>query len=495
MNDVQRLLDFIVEDGDEYIGTLKLNGKTDAIQRMVKASNLSDKIDCTETDIFMTYNTFESKRSRKVTNIKKLNACYIDIDCYDCGLSAAEALSAMKEKAFGRNVPFPSAIIHSGGGLYLIWKINSCSSKNIDTWKKVQRKLCSLLKEYGADEKSLDASHVFRIPSSLNEKHGKPILVTINQITYDAIYSLDLLTQWLNISTTKTASSAPSTPKNTKAKSTKKHVSTHKSNIPYIDYNTYTEMFSKSPRKNTFRQAMGERASDISDILISRGLSVRGMREVGLFWYRVHLILSGKSYETALQMTIDLNCQLALPLSVKEVVQATATAEKMKYVCSTEKLYKMLEVDKNIEHRLKRIVSQQTRIERLRLKRSGRISSKRAEIELRRRTLAKMIDEGYSIEYICCILKISKRTYYYDKSAAGKIVRRCATKVAKSRFSKKTNDNHENKVSVCVYPQSLLHDTTSTKPSLLIGTEHHTLYEPPDIGGHVHTKHKVVIIC
>lgn len=61
------------------------------------------------------------KPKRLVSNLKKLNALFADIDCRDVGLTPMQALRLFLDKYCGKKVPVPTFIICSGRGLQIIW--------------------------------------------------------------------------------------------------------------------------------------------------------------------------------------------------------------------------------------------------------------------------------------------------------------------------------------------------------------------------------------
>ena len=127
-------------------------------------------------DVYVSMNSFRTVKSRKIKNLKCLNAFYIDIDCYKVGLTPEQVIFTLEQDYYNSTIPCPTFVIKSGRGLYLIWKIyKGEDKKELPAWQKVQDYLYEELKVFGADRQSLDAARVLRVPGSVHAKTGNTV--------------------------------------------------------------------------------------------------------------------------------------------------------------------------------------------------------------------------------------------------------------------------------------------------------------------------------
>lgn len=361
--------------------TIPLDGSK-AKQKMLLAEDVSSKTFHGE-NIFLTLNTFHTYR--RINNLKSLNACYIDLDPYHIGKNIDDVLKQIRRKIYGRGIPYPTYEILSGHGAYLIWLITPESPKALSLWNKVQRALHDVLLPYGSDPKSLDAARVLRVPGSINAKNTKAVQVRIEKIN-QTTYQLQNLAEWLEIKTTITEKKKPHQPK------------------------------TQNPRKKTRRfsykpinkKVARNRAYDIESILIQKGTSVHGYREVGLFLYRHFLQQAGFSLDEALQKTIALNSKFPCPLTQKEAREATKTQDGVNYCPSNEWIIQQLDVPLSIQRTLITIRSK----EAISAKRRKSLLPRKEMTAKKKKQILDLREKGYNITQTCKILGISRTTYY-----------------------------------------------------------------------------------
>jgi len=136
-----------------------------------------------QKDVYISMNSFKSKK-RGVDNVKRLNALYIDIDCYKVSKTKEQVLYELEQDYFGHSIPVPTFIIDSGRGLYLIWQINE-GAEALPRWNRVQKYLYEQLKALGADSSALDAARVLRVPGSVNSNNGEKVkIIEFNNVKY-----------------------------------------------------------------------------------------------------------------------------------------------------------------------------------------------------------------------------------------------------------------------------------------------------------------------
>jgi hypothetical protein len=124
-----------------------------------------------------------SNRQRVEESVSQIPALILDLDYYKTkykDYDFEKILEILEKKYFNNDkIPRPNAVTNSGGGMYLIWcfKYQPANPGVLKKRKVVMKILFEMLKEFGADAKSLDAPHVFRIPYTYNTKNGERKLV------------------------------------------------------------------------------------------------------------------------------------------------------------------------------------------------------------------------------------------------------------------------------------------------------------------------------
>lgn len=205
--------------------------------------------------------------------------------------------------------PEPSFYVDSGNGLYLMWLLNNtyATTGSRAYWRKIEETLIKLFEPYGADTKVKDHARVLRIPGTINSKTGRMARVILPGIFDDDIISY---------------SESP----------------------PRFELREIAEYFwgdkkesikcesKKKPKINNLKSIKTlltlnyNRALDLAKLVELRG-DLEGSREYILFLYRLHLLYANIKPQEALELTLELNSKLTSPLSDKEVIGATKSAE------------------------------------------------------------------------------------------------------------------------------------------------------------------------
>lgn len=144
--------------------------------------------------------------SRKEMDLRYLNACYLDVDCYKTGLFFDGALKIVLLAVDDKIIPLPSLICYSGRGMYLFWLLKIAGSDrplfafpdNLRKYKKVNKTIAKKLAKYhdmGIDFNAVDASRILRVPGSRNkinnhivsyvpvpDNDNKPLLYTLDEL-------------------------------------------------------------------------------------------------------------------------------------------------------------------------------------------------------------------------------------------------------------------------------------------------------------------------
>lgn len=347
-------------------------------------------------NVYVSLNTFYSTY-RRIEYLKELKAQFIDLDIYKTKFTKKQILMNLEENYFNKSIPRPNLIVDSGRGLYLIWLINSVPSKALPLWKAVEEYLYSVLKAFGADRQALDPTRVLRVPGSINSKSNSVVKILDE---YDYIYDLrEIQNEFL----------------------------------PELDERVKKKR--GRPKKTVFihreRSLYYARIQDIIKICELRNYDLKGHRELILFLYRYYLCYFLEDPKKALQDVLELNSMFIPPLSEKEVVRATRSAEKVyldknkdyKYKNST--LIDLLEISEDEEKHMTTIISDKEYKRRNneynkkkykeKLKEEGKLTEKE-KLSQRRAKIKDLLDEGLKQKDICLRLNISKATYIRDRN-------------------------------------------------------------------------------
>ncbi|MDU4912865.1 DNA-binding response regulator [Clostridium baratii] len=351
-------------------------------------------LDLTGENIYITPNTFYSTY-RRLEYIKELNALFIDLDYYKTKFTKEQILMNLEENYFNQSIPIPNFVIDSGRGMYLLWLINSVPSKALPLWKGVEEYLFNQLKSFGADRQALDATRILRVPGSINSK-SKTVVDIIDE--YDYIYDLREI---------------------------------QKEFLP--DLSEIKKKKRGRPKKIIFvhreRSLYYARIQDIIKLCELREYDLKGHREIILFLYRYYLCSFTEDIEKALNDVLELNSMFKQPLSEREVVRATRSAEKCyldnikQYKYKNDTLIELLEITEYEQTHMITIISKNEykRRENIRskknyqeqLKAQGKLTEKE-KISQRREKIKNLLGEGFTQKEIYTLMNISKRTCIND---------------------------------------------------------------------------------
>ena len=245
-------------------------------------------------NVYISMNTFY-KPMRRIENIKELTSNYIDLDTYNTKFTKTQILMNLEENYFNKIIPRPTLILDTGRGLLLIWCIERVPYMALPLWKAIQEYLYSQLKEFGADRKALDATRVLRVPGSINSKSGTRVKILEK---YDYVYTLREIQREF---------------------------------LPDLDENRPKKK--GRPKKIVYvhreRSLYQGRILDLVKLCELRNYDVKGHREIILFLYRYYLCYFYEDEQKALEDVLELNKEFIQPLSEKEVIRATGSAEKL----------------------------------------------------------------------------------------------------------------------------------------------------------------------
>lgn len=304
----------ILHEGDDGYIAIAAKKDKEYVQYHYKVNDLTYNIGkaiSLDANIYMTPNSFFIPK-RKIENIRKLNALYIDIDYYNIEklrtYNHERILAILENDYFGQDVPDPSFAIFTGNGLAVYWLIEPVPIKVLPLWNAIQKHFLDKLKNMGADSKSIDGARIMRLAGTINDKTGQRAKLYM----YDEklVYTLrDIQNDYLPQLT------------------------------PYIKNPAHKGKGRKSKIVNfyTLYSLHYARLNDILKLQELRSgycrnndgvLTEEGQREFMCFLYRYWSCCYCNDPKQALENALEFNQGFRKPLSNKEVEKITVQAEK-----------------------------------------------------------------------------------------------------------------------------------------------------------------------
>ena len=434
----------------------------DFSQRFFPANRAGDELNMfdDEDNIFIAIHRMRSKR-RGVDNLEGLDLLYIDLDCYNVGLTPEQALEKLKKEYEGTKIPSPSMAICSGKGLHIVWKI--CEHANaLPRWNRVQKFLCKVLRPLGADPCAIDASRFLRVPYTWNSKNGRRVRILafqdIKYTLHEIIKAYDIK-EYDSISLSETRKrgkkAIPATEKQ-RVLATEILVRQGKPLPNFDDIGETSQCIAEAIREDRSRQHIASatkssaqrtdggtlsrkftqvtnlRLADLEILVTQLRTGIDCGREMILFLARLWMGELTGDFDLAKKYCLELNRKFKHPLSDNEAEKATASAEKKlrkgrTYKYSDKKLMLKLGITEKEEAYLsyftwKRISAdkkdwrkaQKNAAYRKKREKEGKIP-KKEEIEEKKKTLVDLLEQGLSCAAICAHLGIGRSTFYSFK--------------------------------------------------------------------------------
>ena len=405
-----------------------------------------------QDDIYISMNLFLSKQ-RMISNVKRLTALFVDLDCYKLGLTPEHVVELLSTRYFGIVVPYPSAIIFSGRGVQIVWRISE-DRLALPRWERVEKYLRSALSALGADPKATDATRVLRMPFTHNSKGGD---VRIQQIS-DVTYTLSEIIREYKIPADLNApahkkSRTPfgtATPKQRIAatsiakrlgvacpnfenyEETSEFIRNGLAALPNSGHRERKRMASVARPRGDMGTILKKRLQDLVTLAGLRQGPDCG-RENILFLARLWAGESTGNYAHAIEFCRQVNRTFSCPLDENEFLRATASAEKKlrsgsTYHYSDRKVIETLEITPEEQSQLLyfnagRLSAQKAETQRqqkrlayqAKLDQEGR-ERKGERIRRAVEELAVMLAHGMTREQICDALHIGRSTFYRYKA-------------------------------------------------------------------------------
>lgn len=406
----------------------------------------------TGNNIYISMNTF-FKPERTVDKLKRLNALYVDIDCYKLGLNKLSVFYQLEQDFFGTEIPVPTFVIDSGRGLYLIWKLQNEDRNALPRWTRVQKYLTDKLICFGADPACKDSARILRLPFSINQKSGTEVsILQFNDLTYtiseiqnehhiiqkeykrkdgEKTHPYNTATEPMRRYATQLADKlGTELPNFEDFAATKEWIAKMRVSMPSRPHCENKSVYIGPKKGTTICRILQGYCADLENLFAMRkGADCK--REIALFLYRLFTYDMTGDKELALERTLSFNAALSCPFSDEYVIRATKSAETKidkgdTYHYKVETIIEVLDITREEMSRLVYLVNLGRRKERKqennrkayleRLTAAGK-ETKAETQEKRRSAIIAMQKEGKSREEIMQALSISKSTYYREMAA------------------------------------------------------------------------------
>ena len=158
-----------------------------------QVANSAQDLDAEGYDAYYALATFNEAGSRKVDNVKYLNALFLDLDCGASKDYATQSDALVALRAFCEKLSLPKPVmVNSGRGVHVYWMLDA--PVGLDDWLPVAERLKKLCVDNNllADPAvTADAARVLRIPTTHNHKDDPPSPVrfffehTIKPVNFD----------------------------------------------------------------------------------------------------------------------------------------------------------------------------------------------------------------------------------------------------------------------------------------------------------------------
>lgn len=333
-------------------------------------------------DIYMSVNSFYIPQ-RNITNITKLNAIYIDIDCHDANKSSITPLALIadlyRDLFDGGEMPIPTAVASSGRGIHLYWAIDPAGKTFAVFCQAMTNRMCKTLRNYLKSNNynydvdfgaSNDLSRVMRIPGTYNQKNGSMCKLIEGFPLANEKYTLSQINEEYELDK-----------RDERPKRNKKD----NSSGDYLKVNRL--------RLHDFEKLRDLRKDKPQHTHCQKRLC---------FYYRHYALLAGYDADTALEMTHIFNEGFRYPIDEDKLEKHTKSAETaynkgVRYRYKTVTLINELDITQDEMVYLKTIVDDFTRLRRRNAKRrrtyGGRdytgLTKKQREMAEARKLVAK----------------------------------------------------------------------------------------------------------
>jgi len=360
-----------------------------------------------QNNVYMSQNIFREKfRNNKL--VSEYHSIWSDLDYYKLpGLFAqtpGQILMWLETEYFQKSIPTPNYVVFSGRGLTISWAIDPIPASRFPEWSLAQEYIYNQLKEMGADAGAKDPSRVTRIPDTINSKNGA--------ITYMKVYSYE------KYDIEEIIEYMPDEPEpDPIPEPVKKHrAKRSKSKITHI-LNERTLIYARMRDLETLQELRGD---------------CEGCREIMTFLFRYWASCFYTDVELVLNQTLEFNSGFTKPLSRKEALKSTRSAEKAYnkkesesshnaygwngYRYRNKTLIDMLDISPDEQKHLKTIIGKEEKLQRFNQARKNRrrnengLTKRQQEKKDKQSLILELHNKGMNNTNIAKRLSISRQT-------------------------------------------------------------------------------------
>ena len=312
-------LDFLYSERTGYASLLYKNINGESGQRTVALGKVKENVVVNEfIGCFSSMQTFFIPvRGTKFVN--KIGYFYVDIDPRTLNMTKERAYALLKGLLKEEKIPIPTMIVDSGGGYYIIWKIESVPGgfKSVQNlFKRIEGFLVEQLSFIGSDEKVTDAARVLRIPGTINQKYNKE--VRLLEFNPDKVYTMRFFQDFMNLTNGVDWEEQKKEWENNRKKRVEKRDVSQKQKQRS---NKITHLF------NLYTLSVS-RVEDIRTFVHLDGYKLEGKRNETLFIYGVELMKINKNIHIVRQKVEELNDSLKKPLGISEIKEICSSVYK-----------------------------------------------------------------------------------------------------------------------------------------------------------------------
>lgn len=125
-----------------------------------------------------------NSQRRLSDQLARLNACWVDVDCYSAGLDEGHVVGLIWQAQRQAKIPPPTFYKGSGRGIWAYWLLdgsNRAWPEEIALWEDIQRHLVNMFAAIGADHNAKARTTISRVAGSINSKVDKRVDITAVQ--------------------------------------------------------------------------------------------------------------------------------------------------------------------------------------------------------------------------------------------------------------------------------------------------------------------------
>lgn len=365
---IEKWFEFLFDLQDGYSALFYLNINREVGQRMYKTYEAKKHVVISEfIHCYVSMNTFfYPKRTKKA--LRKLGFFYIDVDPRKVNISKKEALKGIYEKIEKEIIPKPSTIVDSGGGYYVIYKIDPVfaqSEKTVKLFGHIESFLVDMLLDVGGDDNAKDTCRVLRVPGTINGKYSADTFVKVIDFNEGLIYSFADFRDLMN----KKKGFDLDLWRKLKEKQKEKSLTPEEKKEQKNIIKTWTSGVKK---KFSISNVNAARSVDYKKLIVMRGRKMNGYRNTILWLYGLtqrNLVSTKAELELKLR---EMNDLFSESLTIQEVKEMTSHCWEKMYKISNLKIIKKLDIQQEEEKEMKTLIGKREKYDRNNKRRTPR---------------------------------------------------------------------------------------------------------------------------